>query len=140
MKQEGIPQGKPHETQSTSGGMADAPDLGSGAARRESSSLSSCTNQLENKLESDVDESRKEGDDVALFSTERCTFSANPANPRSSLVSELGERLASLVTAGDLAAARVVSETIARLLGSDDEPMTAVIDFRDERMRKRQKV
>jgi hypothetical protein len=39
----GTPPGLPQKITSTSGGMADAPDLGSGAARRESSSLSSCT-------------------------------------------------------------------------------------------------
>ena len=126
-------------TKSASGGMADAPDLGSGDASRESSSLSSRTNELENKLESDVDEAQKEGDDVALFSKARCTFPANPANPRSALVSELGARLASLVAAGDLAAARVISETIARLLGTDSDGQTAVIDLSDERVRKRQK-
>jgi hypothetical protein len=35
--------GKGSKSLSTSGGMADAPDLGSGGENRESSSLSSCT-------------------------------------------------------------------------------------------------
>ena len=115
--------------------MADAPDLGSGAARRESSSLSSCTNELENKLESDVDESRKESENVALFSTARCTFSANPANPRSAVVQELGARLAELVASGDLEAARTVSDAIAKLLGAEGAA-ARVLDIGTERRRR----
>jgi hypothetical protein len=111
---------------STSGGMADAPDLGSGAARRESSSLSSCTNELENKLEYELAEMREESDEVALFSTAGCTFPGKPANPRSSAVRELSARLAELVASGDLEGARAVSDAITRLLGTGERGAVVV--------------
>ena len=49
---------------------------------------------------------------------------------------ELSARLAELVAAGDLQAARAVSDTITRLLGADGDA-AAVVDLRAERMRKR---
>jgi len=39
---------------------------------------------------------------VALSSTGRCTFPANPANPRAAVVQEFSARLAEFVAAGDL--------------------------------------
>lgn len=108
--------------------------LGSGGENRESSSLSSCTNALENKSKSRVGEGDHRKGSVALFSDLSCDLNPNSANPRSTLVAELSAHLAALVAAGDLEAARAVSDTIARLLGGTGVP-ASVVDLAHARKR-----
>jgi hypothetical protein len=55
------------------------------------------------------------------------------ASPRASLLARLAGELAALTTAGDLEAARVVNETIGRLLARPAGEHAAVVDLAAER-------
>jgi hypothetical protein len=60
---------------------------------------------------------------------------ANSPNPRAAAVATLAAELARLSAAGDLEGARILNETIARLLGSA-APGAAVVDLGAERARR----
>lgn len=109
--------------------------LGSGAARREGSTPSSCTKGLEIKVETVPERGTRRGAQVASKSVPGCVASPNPANPRAGVVADLSARLAELVAAGDLEGARAVSDAIASLLGTGDA-RGGVLDLEKERYRR----
>ena len=83
----------------------------------------------------DVANRRESGGSVATVGDVSRRAIAKPLSPRAAFIASLAEHLKALALAGDIEAARVASDVLARLLGSD--PVAApVVDFVNERLRR----
>ena len=71
-----------------------------------------------------------------VLDTEPATAGGASPNPRAATLARLAEDLRALAAAGDLEGARIVHETIARLLGAEGGSGAAVMDLSRERERR----